>query len=73
MSIREKIRQINSRKEKELKVARNLPVNRDENVEAKARYFAFEFIRIRCIILNCIDQSSDLKKNTCNLIDHFLY
>ena len=68
MSIREKIRQISSWKEKELKVARNLPVNRDENVEAKARYFTSEFIRIRCIILNCIDQSSDLKKILVNLL-----
>ena len=42
--------------------------NRDENVEAKARYFTSEFIRIRCIILNCIDQSSDLKKIHVNLL-----
>ena len=28
-------------------------------METKARYFTSEFIRIRCIILNCIDQSSE--------------
>ena len=43
-------------------------------MEAKARYFTSEFIRIRCIILNCIDQSSDLKEIHVNLLTtSFIY
>ena len=35
---------------------------------SEGEIFCSEFIRIRCIILNCIDQSSDLKKIHVNLL-----